>query len=47
MNLQLDQLLSVPSKREEQLFDEITDLFIDIQHTAMEIRESILKGEVD
>ena len=46
MNLQLDQLLSVPSKREEQLFDEITDLFIGAQHAAMVIQQQIASAEL-
>lgn len=46
MNLQLDQLLSVPSKREEQLFDEITDLFIGAQHAAMMIQQQIASAEL-
>ena len=46
MNLQLDQLLSVPSKREEQLFDEITDLFIGAQHAAMIIQQQIASAEL-
>ena len=46
MNLQLDQLLSVPSKREEQLFDEITDLFIGAQQTAMMIQQQIASAEL-
>lgn len=46
MNLQLDQLLSVPSKREEQLFDEITDLFIGAQQAAMMIQQQIASAEL-
>lgn len=46
MNLQLDQLLSIPSKREEQLFDEITDLFIGAQHAAMMIQQQIASAEL-
>ena len=46
MNLQLDQLLSVPYKKEGQLFDEITDLFIGAQHAAMMIQQQIASAEL-